>query len=72
MFTTYEISSLFTVAEGLRGGEWCDFINVGDLGGDSRSSAAMQRRKRIRSRAICKTSKTKTTLKNCFIPLERH
>ena len=62
VFTKYETSSLFTVTEGLRLGLWCDFINVGDLGGDSRSSAAMQRKKRIRSRAIWKTSKTKTTL----------
>ena len=46
------MSSLSTDAAGLRGGGWCGFTNVGDRGGESSSSAPIQRRKRTRSRAI--------------------
>ena len=55
--TTYGMSSPSTEALGLRGGGWCGLTTVGDRGGESSSSAPMQRRKRTRSCEICEGKK---------------
>ena len=58
-----------TDAVGLRGGEWCGLTNVGVRGGESSSSAPIQRRKRTRSRAIC--GGTKLLVSNETVVLRR-
>lgn len=61
------MSSPSTEADGFRGGGWCDLTNVGDRGGESSSSAPMQRKKRTRSRAICQISIQKSFISNMRI-----